>query len=99
MNDWKAEIASEISIESLPDVLQTVAETIGMKVTLQVIELLGGMCVYFPMYEKLARPTRDIHIRKEFTGSNHRELARKYSLSETQIRSIVQMRPDKLKGT
>lgn len=92
MDNLKNDVAMEIPIDNLSDELQTVAEAIGMDTMLQLIKLLGGMRIYFPKYETILRTTRDNHIRKVFTGSNHRELAKKFNLSESQIRSIIQTR-------
>ena len=39
--------------------------------------------------EALERPARNAEIRAAFRGDNHRELARRYSLSVRQIRRIV----------
>jgi len=87
--DWISEIAKGFPIESLPDVLQPLAETIGIENTLRVVEQLGGLSVYFVKLERLVRPWRDDQIHKEFTGSNHRYLAKKYNLTEMQIRRIL----------
>ncbi|PKL15499.1 MAG: DNA-binding protein [Spirochaetae bacterium HGW-Spirochaetae-5] len=92
MRDWITETAEEMPIEHLPEALQTLAQSIGMETTLRVIEHLGGMSMYFPKLEHLVRPIRDNNIRKEFTGSNYRALARKYNLTETRMRDIIHKR-------
>lgn len=93
--DWLTDIAAKIAIESLPREYQMVAEIAGKATALKLAQCLGGTRVYYPKIESLIRDVRDECIRAEFTGFNHRDLARKYSLTETWIRDIVQRkRPD-----
>jgi len=80
---------SHIEFEDLPADFQELAETIGFEVTVKLIETRGGEGLYIPKPEKVLRAARDRAIRKEFTGRNHRELAHKYGLTVTWIRSIV----------
>lgn len=88
--DWLTEIAVDIPIDALPDSYQAVAEIVGIENALKLSRHLGGLYFYYPQIESLLRDRRDERIRKEFNGSNHRELARKYGLTESWIRSIVQ---------
>jgi Mor family transcriptional regulator len=92
--DWLTEIAVDIPPESLPEAYQEVALVIGMERTLKLAHYLGGMSFYFPKLDAVIQRKRDERIRLEFTGSNHRELARKYGLSDRWIREIVQTRPN-----
>ena len=91
--DWLSIIAADIAIESLPREYQVVAEIIGMENALKLAQHIGGGRIYYPKIESLMRDARDARIRAEFTGGNHRDLARKYSLTETWIREIVQRKP------
>ena len=90
VQDWLSEIAAEMSIDCLPESYQTVAQIVGMENALKLSQHLGGTCFYYPQIDTLLRAKRDERIRKEFNGANHRELARKYNLTESWIRSIVQ---------
>ena len=69
-----------------------IAEILSIEAALKLSKSFGGMRIYIPKIEGLLRSNRDDQIRKEFNGANHRELAQKYKLSETQIRTIVQKR-------
>lgn len=91
--DWIAEIAREITIDSLPEEYQTVAEIIGMENALRLAEHFPSMRIYCPKFDSLVRDRRDARIRDEFTGFNSRDLARKYRMSETWIREIVKRKP------
>jgi Mor family transcriptional regulator len=96
MEKWLSEVAEEIPIESLPEAYQEVAQVFGVAGALRLAQHLGGVRVYFPKLDSLVRSKRDEHIRREFTGFNHRELARKFGLTETWIREVVRMKPGRL---
>ena len=51
--------------------------------------LAGGRTFYLPRGKKLESAIRNFHIFQEFTGDNVPELARKHSLTEVQIYSIL----------
>lgn len=92
-DSWLKEIAAEIQIDNLPEEYQIVAELFGVEGALLLARQSGGMRIYVPKFEKLIRARRDERIRAEFTGANHRELARKYEFTETWIREIVARKP------
>ena len=43
---------------------------------------------YLPKPESVLRPVRDAHIKAEFNGYNHPELARKYNVTERWVRQL-----------
>lgn len=49
----------------------------------------GGMQLYLPRNDRLRKALRDIEIYDEFNGVNHRQLARRYDLTEITIYQIV----------
>ncbi len=62
----------------------------SIKVLLSICDhALGGTQDYFPKGDSLHNQIRDMHIYKEFDGSNHHALAIKYDLSERWIRTII----------
>lgn len=87
--EWMKEIAAEMTVESLPECYQDIAEIIGVVATLQLSEYIGGTRFYFRKLDGLLMDKRDERIRKEFTGFNQQELARRYGLTETRIRDIL----------
>lgn len=93
MQSWLTDIAAEIPLEDLPEEYQIVAELFGVEGALKLAKESGGMRIYVPKFEKLIRARRDVRIRAEFNGANHRELARKYELTETWVREIVGRKP------
>ena len=92
-------ISETISLDNLPEDFQMMAETLSIEVALKMSKCFGGMRLYIPKIEGLLRSDRDEKVRKEFNGGNHRKLAQKYKLSESQIRTIVQKRSKPLRRT
>jgi len=92
-DDWLSEIAEKITIDCLPENYQEIARIAGKEAALKLSQYLGGTRFYYPKLDSLLRKERDEQIRQEFNGANHRELARKYDLTETRIRDIVQRKP------
>ena len=90
--DWVAKIAAGISIENLPESYQGVAEIVGVADTLKLASHLGGAGFYFRKLDSMLLHKRDEQIRVEFTGANHKELAREYDLTEMQIRNILKQK-------
>lgn len=87
------EWVNEISMDEVPDGLREVATVVGVKAAIDLAKHFGGQRCYFPKIDKALSMQRDKKIKKEFNGSNHRELARKYNLSEIWIRRIVEQCP------
>ena len=83
------DILQHLKYEDLSQEQQTLADLVGLDVFKALVRKCGGTCVYIPKEDNITRPTRNAMIKAEFTGSNIRELAKKYQLSEVQIRSIV----------
>lgn len=81
--------AEGLQIEDLPQAYQDVARLFGIEMALAFSKHFGGLNIYFPQIENLMRKKRDENICREFDGSNYRELARKYKLSDIHIRKIV----------
>ena len=90
MKDWLSDIAAEITVECLPENYQEIARIAGVDAAVKLSQYLGGSRLYYPKIDSLIRKKRDERIRREFDGANHRELARRYDLTETRIRDIVQ---------
>lgn len=82
-------LEKELTLEMIPDGLhRQIAEEIGIENLIKLARLTGGHKFYLAKADKLLQPVRDAHIKKEFTGYNYLELARKYNLSETHVHRI-----------
>lgn len=89
MEQWVEHILADLTMEDLPEAYQAVARTVGIENAVRLSADLGGLNYYFPQLDKMLREKRNALIRREFSGTNHKELARRYRLSEVQIREIV----------
>ena len=90
MNEWIAAIIDEITIEDLPESYREVARAIGVENAVKLSSVVGGLGYYFPQLDGILRKKRDECIRREFNGNNHRELAKKFDLTERWVREIVE---------
>ena len=80
----------EVAIEDIPEKYREVVEITGVRAAAALSRLIGGTYYYFPKADKLLANIRNKKIREEFNGSNHKDLARKYDLSETSIRRLIE---------
>ena len=73
------ELVKDLTLDMISEGLyRMIAEAIGTDNFYKLAEIVGGTTIYIPKPESLTRPVRDARIKKEFTGYNHQELARKY---------------------
>lgn len=82
-------VAEKLSVEDLPEHLQLIAGEFGIEMALRMSERLGGLSLYIPKIENLLRSEMHEKIRKGFNGSNHKQLARTYGITEKAIRDIL----------
>jgi len=61
----------------------------GREVAMTLARHFGGQNIYFPSFKTLSMPGRNQRILKAFKGTNYKELACKFDLSEQRIRDIV----------
>jgi len=65
------------------------AELVGLEAYKKLVLAYGGLAIYIPKPDYFNRKSRNEQIRSEFTGSNFKELAGRYGLTDVQIRNIV----------
>lgn len=65
------------------------SKKIARTLTAGIARYFGGQSFYLPCGEKLDLMLRDKAIWDEFSGHNHKELARKYKLTLTHIYNII----------
>lgn len=65
-----------------------IAKKIGIENLLALADMLGGTTFYLPKADSLIRPVRDQHIKDEFNGYNHVDLAHKYNVTERWVREL-----------
>ncbi|GAB6170767.1 hypothetical protein JCM15765_02450 [Paradesulfitobacterium aromaticivorans] len=92
-DDW----ISDLKPEDLPEPYREISIMVGLRNALKIADKFQGTAVYLPKLDAAIRKVRDERIKKEFTGSNHKELARKYGLTEIWVRQILAEKgPDQL---
>ena len=75
------DLVKELTIDMIPDGdNRIIAETIGVENYYKLCSVVGGSTIYLQKPESVLRPVRDAHIKAEFNGYNHPELARKYGV-------------------
>lgn len=80
----------ELRIEDLDVEQREIADNLGgFDIYINFIRKFGGSYVYAVLPETLTTEIRNKHIRKEFNGRNYKELAYKYSISESSVRRII----------
>ncbi len=72
-------------IELEPDI----AAHVGSELARSMAESWGGQTIYVPQALGMFAHERDVQIYREFNGTNHAELARKYQISMQWVYSIV----------
>ena len=91
------DLLDHVTLESLDEEPRKIAELVGMDGFKSLVRTFGGTSVYIPKVESLEKEVRDKRIRDEFDGSNYKELAARYGLTETWIRIIEFEQMRKLK--
>ena len=83
------DLLDEVELGDLDEEQKKIAALIGMEGFRSLVRAFNGTSIYIPKIESLEKSVWDSRIREEFDGSNYRELALKYGLTETWIRNIV----------
>ncbi|MGL4796540.1 MAG: Mor transcription activator family protein [Paraclostridium sp.] len=78
----------KLTINDIPDSHKDIANYIGVDAFKKLVQLIGGSSLYIPKETSLTRPIRNRIIKESFNG-DYKILARKYSITEAQIRNII----------
>lgn len=78
----------KLTINDIPDSHKDIANYIGVDAFKKLVQLIGGSSLYIPKETSLTRPIRNRIIKESFNG-DYKTLARKYSITEAQIRNII----------
>jgi Mor family transcriptional regulator len=79
----------ELKISDLPPQFENIAMRVGIDITKVLFEEFGGTSVYFPTEKMIYKESRNREILSQFNGFNIKELASKYNMSESYVRSII----------
>jgi Mor family transcriptional regulator len=64
-------------------------DLIGFESTMAMLKRWGGAAIYLPTVTHAFRDIRDQKIREGFDGANYLELARRYNLTVSHVRKIL----------
>jgi Mor family transcriptional regulator len=86
------ELLDDIKEEDIPvkGFGRFLAQNLGMEKFIELVSAAGGLTIYIPKADMLSQNARDRRIIKEFNGSNYKDLALKYNLSESWVRQVIQ---------
>ena len=84
----------KITKKDLPNGVLDIVDLIGIDAFKSLVRFVGGSSLYIPSESSIIKEYRNKIIRDEFNG-DYRFIARKYCLSEVQVRNIVNF--DKIK--
>ncbi|MDO4720726.1 MAG: Mor transcription activator family protein [Peptostreptococcaceae bacterium] len=79
-----------LSLQDIPTAdARRLAEIVGIENYIKIVEQFGGLALYIPKRDTLLRKIRNHEIRSKFNGTNYKELALEYNLTEVSIRTIL----------
>lgn len=87
------ELVSETRMEDISERYQEIVKIVGIANFVKLSNYARGDEIYFPKVESVVSPARNRRIKKEFNGSNDKELAEKYNLTLKQIWNILKDEP------
>lgn len=79
----------KLQLDDLKEQHREYAELIGVENFIHLSEVYGGTTIYVPKMDDLLKNSRYAAIMQEFDGTNIRQLARKYHVSERTIYRLV----------
>ena len=87
------ELIEETRIEDIPERYRDIVQIVGIRKFAELSRYAKGDEIYFPKVETIVSAARNRRIKKEFTGSNDKELADRYNLTLKQIWNILKDEP------
>ena len=78
-----------IELDNVPFDLREMVELIEIENFIKVCRFYGGRSVYVPLYKNLLIKDRNRRIIAEYNGKNLDELRLKYSMSNSQLKRVL----------
>ncbi len=89
LRTFQMSLFDKLLYEDLDEDQQELVDCIGLESYKKLVLTYGGLTIGIRVPAAVCMNTRDRLICKEFDGGNYRQLAKKYELSETSIRRII----------
>lgn len=83
------EILESMELKDLQENHRQIAEAVGIQGLISLCEVFGGSGIYIPQPKELIKNKVYQNIYEEFNGSNIKELANKYDVSESTVYNVV----------
>lgn len=87
------ELIEETQLTDIPERYLNVVEIVGIRKFVELSNYARGDELYFPKLENVIAPARNRRIKKEFNGSNEKELAEKYNITIKRVWNILKDTP------
>lgn len=93
VKDLERELIAATRVEDISPKYRPVVDIIGVEKFIELSDYAKGDELYFPKKENVIAPARNRRIKKEWNGSNLKELADRYGLTVKQIIHILKDEP------
>lgn len=80
---------NDFKIDDIPCDLVAIAKFMGVDTFIDFCDKFGGNHIYFPSKKSILRNSRNREIKRSYNGSNIKELADKYDISQMHIKRII----------
>lgn len=92
------ELLDALTLDDLEEKYRAIAEVVGMEGLKKLCDHFGGSNIYIPQNKQLIGNRREITIYREYDGSNIKQLAARYGVSESTVYNLVRDRLVTKKG-
>lgn len=82
-------LMSQIVMDDLQEQHKPIAKCLGMESFLKLVEEYGGSSIYIPQAKEVVKMRIYRMISEEFDGTNIKQLANKYKVSESTVYNVV----------
>ncbi len=97
VTDYIKKIFDELRPEDLQENHKEIADVIGFDNLLKIVDHFGGNSVYFPQKYDLCKKRMYIEILKQYDGTNIKQLAANYGISEKTVYTILKTKKQMIK--
>lgn len=96
--DTEKGLLEDLKLEDLEEQYRAIARAVGLEGLKKLCDHFGGSSIYIPQTRKLIENRRETAIYREYDGSNIKQLAARYGVSESTVYNLVRDRLITKKG-
>lgn len=85
-------LLEDLKLEDLEEQYQMIAQAVGLEGLKKLCNYFGGSSIYIPQRRQLIANRRETAIYREYDGTNIKQLAARYGVSESTVYNIVRDR-------